>query len=81
VRKSKAISDQLREAIAAAGVSRYEISKQTGINQSILSRFMRGETNMDGATIDKLGTYLGLELVCRRRQREEERMAKDGKHL
>ncbi|MGH7178505.1 MAG: helix-turn-helix domain-containing protein [Tepidisphaeraceae bacterium] len=68
-RRSK-ISDQLRAAIEESGESRYEISKQTGINQSILSRFVRGETNLDGVNTDKLAAYLELGLVSLRQQRK-----------
>lgn len=70
VKKHRTISEQLRAAIEAAGETRYAISKQTGINQSILSRFVRGETNLDGVNIDKLAAYLRLELVPVKRQRE-----------
>jgi transcriptional regulator with XRE-family HTH domain len=70
VKKQRRISDQLRAAIEAAGESRYEISKQTGINQSILSRFVRGETNLDGVNIDKLAAHLGLQLVPAKQQRK-----------
>jgi transcriptional regulator with XRE-family HTH domain len=70
VKKPVKISDQLRAAIEAAGESRYQISKQTGINQSILSRFVRGETKLDGVNIDKLAAYLALELVRVKQQRK-----------
>ena len=64
------VTRQLREAIESSPQSRYEISKQTGINQSVLSRFVREETNLDGVNIDKLAHYLGLELGPVKRQRK-----------
>lgn len=61
------ISDQLRAAIAAAGergVTRYRISKETGVEQAALSRFVRGRQGLDLSSVDRLATYLGLRLVA-----------------
>ena len=38
----KVVSDQLRDAIREAAVSRYRIGKETGVEQSALSRFVNG---------------------------------------
>lgn len=75
-KKRKAISDQIRDAITSAGVSRYEICKQTGINQATLSRFMNETGGMSVQTLDKLGKYLGLEITAVNR---EDRKPKGGK--
>lgn len=64
--KRKLISNQLRDAIATAGATRYEISKQTGVAQSALSRFMSGERGLTSSAIDVLGEYLDLELTKRK---------------
>lgn len=65
-KKRDKISDQIRAAIDGCGESRYRISKQTGIEQSVLSRFMAGQVGMTVETLDKLGAHLGLELVVTR---------------
>ena len=60
------VSEQLRAAILAAaeaGVTRYRIAKETGLEQSGLSRFVRGKVGLDLSSVDKLATYLGLELA------------------
>ena len=62
----KTVSDQLRAAIAAAGeagVTRYRISKETGVEQSALSRFVHKKVGLDLSSVDKLAAYLGLELA------------------
>jgi transcriptional regulator with XRE-family HTH domain len=59
----KTISDQLRAAIESAGVSRYRIGKETGVNEAALSRFMSRKTGLDLSTVDRLAAYLGLELT------------------
>ncbi len=66
--KTTTVSGQLRAAILAAPVSRYRIAKDTGINQSMLSRFVRGERGLDGSSIDTLAEYLRLELVGKARK-------------
>jgi hypothetical protein len=61
------ISKQLKDAIANCGKSPYQISKETGIAQPILSRFLSDdpETHRDirlEKTADKLAAYFGLKL-------------------
>ena len=65
-RDRPAVSDRLRAAIVAAkaaGVSRYRISRETGLEQSALSRFVNGKTGLDTGSVDKLAAFLGLDLV------------------
>ena len=65
-KKPNKLTDQLRHAIETAGKSRYAISKETRIDQSVLSRFMyrKGGMSMDG--LDKLAEALDLELTKRK---------------
>lgn len=65
--KLKPFSDQLRAALDECGQSRYQVSRQTGISQPALSRFVNGERGLSLATIDALCEYLELELVSRRK--------------
>ena len=57
--------NMIRKAIEASGQSRYRISKETGIAESVLSRFMSGETAITVETVERLADYLGLEIVLR----------------
>jgi transcriptional regulator with XRE-family HTH domain len=59
---TKTVSDQLRDAIRGARVSRYRIAKETGVEESALSRFVNGTRSLDLSSVDKLAAYLGLEL-------------------
>ena len=68
-RKKTKISDQIRDAIESADVTRYRISVETGINEATLSRFMNGTGGMTVETLDKLGEYLGLEIVEKKKKR------------
>ena len=67
--KYKLISERLRNAVENVKESRYRISKETGITEGQLSRFVHGESGLTLDTIDILAEYLGLELVQRKRKR------------
>lgn len=60
--KRQPISEQLRRAILASGMSRYRICKEIGIGQPSMSRFMAGIAGLSLETIDALAELLGLEL-------------------
>ena len=60
--KSKPVSQQLSDAINNSPESLREIEKQTGINHSMLSRFVRGDRGISSDTFDALCKYLDLEL-------------------
>lgn len=62
------VSEQIRRIIKASGMTRYEIAKRAGIEQSALSRFMSGERGLSTATLDRLGELLDLEVVGGRRR-------------
>jgi transcriptional regulator with XRE-family HTH domain len=66
-KKQAKMSDQIRDAVSSSDVSRYRIALETGIEQSTLSRFMGGTGGMTVETLDKLGEYLGLEIVFKRK--------------
>jgi hypothetical protein len=73
-RRPKTLSDQLRQAVrdaGKAGCSRYRISKETGIDQSVLSKFVTGERGLSADSTDLLCEFLELDLVKRRRGRRK----------
>jgi transcriptional regulator with XRE-family HTH domain len=61
--KGHSISDQLHNAIQKSGLTRYEISKQSGVDQAALSRFVNGKQSLTLDKVDKLADVLGLKLV------------------
>ena len=58
------ISQQLRDAIDASGMSRYRICKEIGLPESTMSHFMAGHCGLALTTIDRLGELLGLTIVA-----------------
>lgn len=57
------ILNTIRHAIESSDASRYRISKDTGIAQSVLSRFLSGERGLDLATVERLADYLELRVT------------------
>ena len=45
------------------GLTRYQISQQTGIEQSALSRFVHGERGLALDNVDLIADLLGLEVT------------------
>ena len=67
-RQSQAISDQLRAAIRASGLTHYRIAKEAGISPSMLDHFIRGERSLRLETVDKIAAALGYRLAPAQRR-------------
>jgi transcriptional regulator with XRE-family HTH domain len=57
------VSDKLRERIEESGLSQSELSRESGVPQPSISRFMRGERGLSIEYVDKLAEYFGLTLA------------------
>jgi DNA-binding Xre family transcriptional regulator len=68
MKRKTTIVDQLRDAIEQSG-SEYAVSQATGIDTSILSRFMREERGISLETAEKLCAHFDLVLVPRIRKK------------
>ncbi len=62
-------SEQLRRAIHGCGLTRYQISKRTGISEATLSRFMSGQRGLTLKAVDKLADLLEWKLESKGRRR------------
>jgi plasmid maintenance system antidote protein VapI len=58
------LTDQLRQAIDASGMSRYRICKSIDLDQATMSKFMKGRQGLALDTLDRLGELMGLKLVA-----------------
>ena len=67
--KPKTVSERIRYAIETADVTHYRISKESGIEQSALSRFISGERGLSMEAIDALAEHFGLELTEKPKRR------------
>lgn len=73
--RQERISDQLRDAISNSGLSRYRIAKETGLSESLLSRFMSSQRGLSLDAIDKLGLHLGFSLRTTRPSKNRKKVS------
>jgi transcriptional regulator with XRE-family HTH domain len=67
------LSDEIRLRVDASGLSRYRISKELGIAESTMSRFMSGRGGLSMENLDALALLLDLRIAAggRRRRKKE----------
>jgi len=66
MRVVKTLTDQLRQAIDDSGLTRYEIAKQTGIDESALAKFYNGHRGLSMDALNALGEFLQLRITLGR---------------
>lgn len=71
-RRSNRISDQLRQVIDESGLTRYQIAKETDIDESALAKFYNGQRGLSMKALDRLGEFLDLTITMRRKPQQEE---------
>ncbi|HYT91309.1 MAG TPA: helix-turn-helix domain-containing protein [Gemmataceae bacterium] len=62
-KKRERLSDQVRRAIDASGLSRYRICKMLHLAEATMSRFMNGQGGLSMAHLDALADLLNLNLI------------------
>lgn len=62
--RKRPFSDQLRRAVESSDKTRYRIAQETGISESILSRFVNRGAGLSMGSVDKLCACLGLQLTA-----------------
>ncbi len=65
------LSDQIRQAVDASGLSRYRISKTLGIAESTMSRFMSGPGGLSMEYLDGLADLLDLNITAGKARRKK----------
>lgn len=58
------ISGQLRRALKARPETVYRLAKMTGVDTSIIARFLSGERSLSLDTVDRIARALKLRLVA-----------------
>ena len=64
---TKRLTDQIREAIDASGLTRYQIAKETGIDESALAKFYNGHRGLSMQAMNALGEFLQLKIILGRK--------------
>lgn len=67
-RQKSALLDQIRAALADSGLSMYEVSKRSGVDQATLSRLMHRERGISVESLEKLAPVVGLRIVMTKRK-------------
>jgi transcriptional regulator with XRE-family HTH domain len=62
----QSLSEQLREVVRAARPSLHELAEETGVDRSVLSRFLAGRRTITLETADRLAAALKLRLIAGR---------------
>jgi ribosome-binding protein aMBF1 (putative translation factor) len=73
------IGDQLIAAIKASGISQNQLAKATGVLQTSISFFLRGQ-DMGIHRAAKIADYLGLELVSKKNGKRSRTSKKRGRN-
>jgi hypothetical protein len=66
-KQTKFLTDQLRQAIHDSGLTRYEIAKQTGIDESALAKFYNRHRGLSMEALNALGVCLQLKITLGRK--------------
>lgn len=56
-------SETVREAFRSSGLSIRELARRSGVEPSVLSRFMNGQVGISLMTFEKLAPELGLRVT------------------
>lgn len=65
------LSDQLRDAIRNSGLSILAVAKISGVPESVLNRFMRGERDLRLQTAEKVAAAFRMRLTKPKRVKVE----------
>lgn len=66
-KRSKSMTDQLRQAIDDSGLTRYRIAKETGVSESALAHFYNGHRGLSMDALNALGEFLQLKITLGRK--------------
>jgi transcriptional regulator with XRE-family HTH domain len=70
-KRSNLLTDQLRQAIDDSGLTRYRISKETGISESALAQFYNGHRGLSMEALNALGQFLQLKITLGRKPEQK----------
>jgi plasmid maintenance system antidote protein VapI len=57
------VSGQLRDVIESRDLTHTELGRLSGVDPTVISRFVAGEREIRNGTFDRIATALGLRLV------------------
>jgi transcriptional regulator with XRE-family HTH domain len=64
------LSEQVRSAIRASGLSQNQLGRESGVDVATINRFLRGKGGLSQDVLDKIADVLGLNLTTEQRSRK-----------
>ena len=71
--RTENIEDQFRKAILQSGMTRYRLSKLSGVTNSQLSLFVRGKRSLTLESAAKIAQVLEIELIQKKSTKTKRR--------
>ena len=66
-KRTNSLTDQLRQVIDDSDLTRYQIAKATGIDESALAKFYNGHRGLSMNALNALGDFLQLTITLGRK--------------
>jgi transcriptional regulator with XRE-family HTH domain len=66
-KRTNSLTDQLRQVIDDSDLTRYQIAKATGIDESALAKFYNGHRGLSMDALNALGEFLQLTITLGRK--------------
>jgi transcriptional regulator with XRE-family HTH domain len=63
------LADEIKAVMSEKGITAYEVDRETGLSQSMLSRFFSDKVALSLKSLNKLLDYLGYELTIRKKRK------------
>jgi DNA transposition AAA+ family ATPase len=67
-KRAQLLTDQLRQAIDDSGMTRYQIAKGSGIDESALAKFYNGHRGLSMQALNAVGEFLQLKITLGRKR-------------
>ena len=63
------LADEIRAVMSEKGVTAYEVMRETGLSQSVISRYFNDKVALSIKSLNTLLDYLGYELTIRKKRK------------
>jgi hypothetical protein len=70
-KRTKRLTDQVRQAMDECGETRYRIAKETGISETSIGLFYNGHRGLSLKAFDRLCDWLQIEIVAGRKPKSK----------
>jgi hypothetical protein len=72
-KRSKPLTDQVRQAIDDSGLTRYRIDKEAGFSEPTLSKFYLGQRGLSMEALNALVEFIDLQITMGRKPQKKDK--------